>query len=80
VQTRCPLEPSFAYTDRVTVTLRDGTLRDSGPIRFARGHAELPLDEAQLLEKLYACAQPHERALADGIVARITAALDLDAS
>ena len=76
VQTSCPLEPSFAYTDRVTVTLRDGTLLDSGPIRFARGHAELPLDEAQLLEKLHGCAQPHERALADAVVARVTAALE----
>ncbi|HMA06577.1 MAG TPA: MmgE/PrpD family protein, partial [Ramlibacter sp.] len=80
VQTSCPLEPSFAYTDRVTVTLRDGTLLDSGPIRFARGHAELPLDEAQLLEKLHGCAQPHERALADGILERIAAALEPGAS
>jgi aconitate decarboxylase len=80
VQTSCPLEPSFAYTDRVTVRLRDGSLLDSGPIRFARGHAELPLDEAQLREKLFSCAQPHERALARGIVERIDLALDLHAS
>lgn len=64
VQTRCPLEPSFAYTDQVTITLREGTVLDSGPIRFARGHAQLPLDEAQLREKLFSCVGPDEAPLA----------------
>jgi 2-methylcitrate dehydratase PrpD len=74
VATRCPLEPSFAYTDQVTITLRDGSTFDSGPIRFARGHAELPLDDAQLQEKLFACA-PGEEALAREVLARVDAAL-----
>lgn len=56
VQTQCPLEPSFAYTDELTITLRDGRVLRSGPIRFARGHAERPIAEAQLLEKLESCA------------------------
>ncbi|MBO9513956.1 MAG: MmgE/PrpD family protein [Variovorax sp.] len=73
--TRCPLEPSFAYEDRVTITTRDGTIRDSGPIRFARGHAQLPLDEAQLRDKLWACVRADEEALAMAALDRIDAAL-----
>ena len=57
VQTSCPLEPSFAYADQVRVRLRDGRCLDSGPIRFARGHAERPLSDQQLLEKLLAKAK-----------------------
>ena len=75
VQTRCPLEPSFAYTDQVTVTLRDGTVLDSGPIRFARGHAELPLDEAQLRAKLFSCVAPEEEPLARKLLAQVDATL-----
>jgi 2-methylcitrate dehydratase PrpD len=75
VNTSCPLEPSFAYEDRVAVTLRDGSLLDSGPIRFARGHAQLPLDEAQLREKLLSCAGGDGQALASQVLARIDAAL-----
>lgn len=71
VQTRCPLEPSFAYTDQVTITLRDGTTLDSGPIRFARGHAQLPLDEAQLREKLFSCIAPGEEPLARSLLERV---------
>ena len=75
VQTSCPLEPSFAYTDQVTVTLRDGTALDSGPIRFARGHAELPLDDAQLREKLFSCVAPDEQPLARSLLAQVDAML-----
>jgi aconitate decarboxylase len=71
VNTSCPLEPSFAYTDRVRVTMRDGSILDSGPIRFARGHAELPLEESQLREKLYSCAQPGEEDLARQLLEQI---------
>jgi 2-methylcitrate dehydratase PrpD len=75
VQTRCPLEASFAYTDQVTVTLRDGTVLESGAIRFARGHAELPLDEAQLREKLFSCVATEEAPLARDLLARVDAML-----
>lgn len=71
VQTSCPLEPSFAYTDEVNITLRDGSIMISGPIRFARGHAELPLGEAHLREKLLSCVQPGEEPLAQELVERI---------
>lgn len=57
VDTRCPIEPSFAYEDRVVITMKSGATWDSGPIRFARGHAMRPLNNTQLTEKLHACAR-----------------------
>jgi 2-methylcitrate dehydratase PrpD len=73
VDTRCPLEPSFALEDRVRITTRSGAVLDSGPIRFARGHAMLPLDAAQVDAKLLACAPTEAFARAE--VERIDAAL-----
>jgi aconitate decarboxylase len=55
VDTTCPLEPTFALNDQVTVELRDGRKLDSGPIRFARGNAMLPLGEAELRAKFLDC-------------------------
>lgn len=52
----CPIEPGFALHDRVRVELRDGRMLDSGPIRFARGHARLPLADAELHAKFLGCA------------------------
>ena len=75
VQTSCPIEPSFAYTDEVVLALRNGSTLASGPIRFARGHAELPLTDAQVREKLFACVRPNEEALARGVLQRVQAAL-----
>lgn len=75
VDTRCPLEPSFAYEDRVTLTTARGEVLDSGPIRFARGHAQRPLDETQLRAKLFACVNAGEEALAQDALTRIDAAL-----
>jgi aconitate decarboxylase len=77
VDTHCPLEPSFAYTDEVAITRRDGTVLASGPIRFARGHAEVPLDDAQLREKLFACVGPGEEALAQRVLERMERILSL---
>jgi len=48
----------FAPTDRVRVTLDDGTVLDSGEVRFARGHASLPMPAAQLKQKFMDCAAP----------------------
>jgi 2-methylcitrate dehydratase PrpD len=76
IATRCPLEPSFAYADSVAIHLRNGTLLESGPIRFARGHAELPLTEAQIGDKFMSCAGEGEGAMAAELLARIGAALE----
>jgi 2-methylcitrate dehydratase PrpD len=56
VDTRCPVEPVFAYTDRVAVELDDGRTLDSGEIRFPRGNAKLPLSDAALEAKFMDCA------------------------
>ncbi len=72
---RCPLEPSFAFTDEVTMTLTDGRTLASGPIRFALGHAHHPLDETQIVAKLAACARADEAGLAEALVERVGAVL-----
>lgn len=78
VETACPLEPSFALNDRVTITLKDGKVLDSGPIRFALGHANHPLSPEQIRAKVLACVPPAEqeaaRHMMDELVARLTPA------
>ena len=56
VDTRCPIEPVFAFSDRVVLALRDGRRLDSGEIRFARGNAKLPLRADELKAKFLDCA------------------------
>jgi 2-methylcitrate dehydratase PrpD len=56
VDTECPIEPAFAFTDRVVLALRDGRKLDSGEIRFARGNAKLPLKDEELKAKFLDCA------------------------
>ena len=51
----CPVEPAFSLNDRLTVIAEDGRVLDSGDIRFARGHARLPLGEAELKQKFLDC-------------------------
>jgi 2-methylcitrate dehydratase PrpD len=75
IDTRCPLEPSFALEDRVTITTETGDVLDSGPIRFARGHAQLPLDESQLRAKLFGCLNAEDEGAGIELLARIDAAL-----
>ena len=53
--TQCPLDPAFAYADQVVIETNDGRWFDSGEVRFARGHAKLPLSLAQLREKFVDC-------------------------
>lgn len=49
-------DPVFSPTDQVVVTMNDGTRIDSGAIRFARGHASIPLTPQQLRAKFMDCA------------------------
>ena len=55
VATTCPIEPAFAFSDRVRILLRDGRVVDSGEIRFARGNMKLPLREKELKAKFFDC-------------------------
>jgi 2-methylcitrate dehydratase PrpD len=67
----CPLEPTFAFADRVVIELADGTRVDSGEIRFARGHAALPLEPAEVEAKVLQCVPPEQRDMAADVVARL---------
>lgn len=51
----CPIEPGFALHDRVRIELRDGSVLDSGPIRFARGHAQQALTADDVVAKWQDC-------------------------
>ncbi|HYF16532.1 MAG TPA: MmgE/PrpD family protein [Ramlibacter sp.] len=51
-----PDDPVFAPADRVRVTLADGSQLDSGEVRFARGHPQLPIASEQLRAKFMDCA------------------------
>ena len=55
VEPGCPIEPGFALHDAVKVELTDGTQLDSGPVRFARGHAKLPLPADGITAKWQGC-------------------------
>lgn len=48
-------DPVFCNADRVRVTLADGRVLDSGDVRYARGHARLPIDGTQLRNKFVDC-------------------------
>lgn len=55
VEAGCPIEPGFALHDAVSVELIDGSQLDSGPVRFARGHAKLPLPADDIAAKWQGC-------------------------
>lgn len=55
VDTRCPIEPVFAFSDRVVIDLANGITLDSGDIRFARGNAMLPLRPREVEAKFFDC-------------------------
>lgn len=57
VDDECPEQPGLARFDRVVIETRDGGRLDSGPIRYPRGHARLPLSDAELDVKFLDCAR-----------------------
>lgn len=69
----CPIEKDFALHDSVTLHLRDGRRLESGPIRFARGHARAPLPDAELRGKFLGCVEPDERDRAAALHAALAA-------
>ncbi len=50
-------DPVFGPADRVIVTTTDGTVVDSGPVAFARGHASCPLPAEGLRAKFLDCVR-----------------------
>jgi 2-methylcitrate dehydratase PrpD len=55
--TRCPIDPTFAETDRVILRTTNGEVLDSGEIRFPRGNAHNPMAEAELHAKFADCTR-----------------------
>ena len=51
----CPIDPSFALTDRIVIETIDGRVFDSGDIRFPLGNALNPIDTAGLKQKFDDC-------------------------
>ena len=68
----CPVEPGFALHDRVQIKLKNGRVLDSGPIRFATGHAQQPLPETEIQTKLMGCVAEHERPAAWTLLQRLS--------
>jgi 2-methylcitrate dehydratase PrpD len=50
-----PESPGSLVTDRVVLTTEDGNRHESAPVRYARGHAELPLAAPELRAKFLDC-------------------------
>jgi 2-methylcitrate dehydratase PrpD len=67
----CPDQPGMAKFDRVLIEVRDGRQLDSGPIRHPRGHARLPLTDAELDTKFLDCARHGEVADGAGLLDRL---------
>jgi len=76
--TRCPVDSIFAYADRTTIELKDGRKLDTGEIRFARGNAKLPLDDAELKSKYLDCAAGAGGLDAAALYGRLNAIGELD--
>jgi 2-methylcitrate dehydratase PrpD len=61
-----PEQPGMATLDWVVIETVDGRRLDSGGIRYARGHARLPLSDEELDDKFLDCARhAHARGGAD---------------
>ncbi|MCW1427540.1 MmgE/PrpD family protein [Novosphingobium sp. JCM 18896] len=71
VDDECPEQPGLARFDRVVIETRDGGRLDSGPIRYPRGHARLPLSDADLDAKFLDCARHGGLAEAAGLLERL---------
>jgi 2-methylcitrate dehydratase PrpD len=53
--TRCPIDPTFAESDRIILRTVKGDVLDSGEVRFPRGNAMLPMSEDELSRKFSDC-------------------------
>ena len=78
LDTCCPIDPTFALTNRGIVELKDGRRPGSGDIRFARGHAKLPLQDRELKAKFLDCAAGAEGIDAAALYARLDRLDQLD--
>jgi aconitate decarboxylase len=78
LDTHCPIEPIFAFTDHVTIELKGGRRLDTGEIRFARGNAKLPLKDEELRAKFLDCVSGAGDLDGVGLYERLNAIEELD--
>ena len=52
---KCDIEPAFAYSDRIVIQLNSNQILDSGEIRFAKGNSKNPLSLNELKAKFMDC-------------------------
>ncbi|WP_144633865.1 MmgE/PrpD family protein [Bordetella genomosp. 13] len=64
-----PEDSAFSLHDTVEIALRDGRVLRSGEIRYPRGHAHLPLAEADLRAKFDDCHAIWRRQAGEGAAA-----------
>lgn len=50
-----PTDPAFSWADRVCITTCDGSVLETGEIRFPKGHAMHPLSAEELRSKFLDC-------------------------
>jgi 2-methylcitrate dehydratase PrpD len=73
-----PRDPAHSLSDRVEITLVDGSKLDSGPISSIRGHAYDPLTTEELWEKFKECtAKTHTEAEASELFDKTQSLVDL---
>ncbi len=77
LDTHCPIAPIFALTDRVVIEHRDGRRFASPEVRFARGDAMLPMQDAELKAKFADCTAGVSGLDAGGLYASLAALQDL---
>lgn len=73
-----PEDPVFSPSDRVRVTLADGTVLDSGEVPYARGHAKRPLTADDVQSKFLDCAARGNRRDGATVFNRLKALPQLD--
>lgn len=75
----CPIDPSFALTDRIVIETVAGKTFDSGEIRFPLGNAMNPIDAVGLKQKFDDCVltgqtnNPSLKGIDSGLYQRIAA-------
>jgi 2-methylcitrate dehydratase PrpD len=52
----CPDQPGMAMHDHLVIETTGGDRLDSGPVRYAKGHARAPLGDGELAAKFLDCA------------------------
>jgi len=71
-------DPVFCVADRVVAHQRDGRVFDSGDVAYARGHARLPLTEADLRAKFLDCVASGGRGDGEALYAHLAGFERLD--